>query len=278
MLNTTTYFSVNTMYSNVQVEDHNIAVYTHTSKATSPKDLAVLVVNGALGNVLTTAHFSHSLAGILEGVTVIQADLPGHGGSKGDPLHNIKDIASIVGKLMTILQEQPNFPKRYVVAGHSMGGSVAIEMALQGFNPEKLILLQTSPEWKIMESLNFLSGEILVETFGQMMEEEWPYIEDEQLLYELKSNLKKMTAAPLACAADIDALMSFDATEDLVYINVPTLVVYSEFDGTADQTKSHLLLERIRGAKGYFLKGGSHTSVMGKHLILAEIAANFILD
>ena len=56
--------------------------------------------------------------------TPIALDLPGRGGSDGPPLENAKQFAKFVDGFIKALKL-----KRVVVWGHSMGGSIAVDLA-----------------------------------------------------------------------------------------------------------------------------------------------------
>ena len=69
-------------------------------------------------------------AGPCGGFCVIAIDLPGHGGSPGPALDSVSAIADFVSAVL----EAARFP-RVVLLGHSMGGAVAIELAVLGRTP-----------------------------------------------------------------------------------------------------------------------------------------------
>ena len=85
----------------------------------------------------------------LAGMTVYALDLPGHGNSPGSGLQSIEAYRDSVFAFAEAL----NLP-RSVVAGHSMGGAIALDMALQA--PKRLaglILLGTSDRLPVSKRL-----------------------------------------------------------------------------------------------------------------------------
>lgn len=81
----------------------------------------VLLLHG-LG---ATSHIWRRVAQRLSGFQTIAVDLPGCGRSAmGPPSTSIAEVATLVDALMAELGEDP-----YAVAGHSLGGAVALELA-----------------------------------------------------------------------------------------------------------------------------------------------------
>jgi len=100
-----------------------------------PPGPPVVLIHGAGGNLM---HWPGELRR-LPGQTVYALDLPGHGKSAGSGRTDIASYAEIVGGFIAVL----GLP-RVVLAGHSMGGAVALEYALRSpQNLAGLVLLST---------------------------------------------------------------------------------------------------------------------------------------
>ena len=81
----------------------------------------MILIHGAGGSSLGW----HSLLRRMPGIKVIAPDLPGHGKSDGAGRQSINDYACDIYDLIHALK----LP-RVILAGHSMGGAVAIQTAL----------------------------------------------------------------------------------------------------------------------------------------------------
>lgn len=81
----------------------------------------LLFVHGAGGSGKI---WSYQLAGI-QGYNLIALDLPGHGHSEGSAADNIIEYCEFVGHFAQALEL-----RQFTIAGHSMGGAIAIELAL----------------------------------------------------------------------------------------------------------------------------------------------------
>jgi pimeloyl-ACP methyl ester carboxylesterase len=74
------------------------------------------------------------------GYSVLAVDLPGHGRSEGPPLATIGELAAWVGRLLDAAGVETA-----TLAGHSMGGSIALEAAaLLGARVTRLALIGTA--------------------------------------------------------------------------------------------------------------------------------------
>ncbi len=110
-------------------------------------------------NAQKTIVFLHGYAGVLESwefqinyfvrqtFRVVAPDLRGHGQS--DAPYSDYTMAELVNDLHTVV-ETLNLPERFLLAGHSFGGSIAVEYAAA--HPErleKLILIATAGEYPL---------------------------------------------------------------------------------------------------------------------------------
>ena len=85
----------------------------------------VILIHGAGGNHLYwPPEIRH-----LGGERILAVDLPGHGKSGGVGHHTIDDYATAIVEFMDAVHVS-----RAVLAGHSMGGAVALQMAIQSSN------------------------------------------------------------------------------------------------------------------------------------------------
>ena len=96
--------------------------YTTGGRGLNPDQPLLLFIHGAALDKtvwqLQTRYFAH------HGYTVMAVDLPGHGGSEGNPLSSIEDYAGWVATLV----ESAGYEMAHLV-GHSMGSLIALETA-----------------------------------------------------------------------------------------------------------------------------------------------------
>jgi pimeloyl-ACP methyl ester carboxylesterase len=164
-------------------------IFYLTASPNSGEDTAtVLCIHGAGGNC---RHWAHQLAVCDDwGYRIIAVDLPGHGHSAGEPLDSIDAYSSFVEELIQLLDL-----KRPILAGHSMGGAIAMELAAR------------QPD--------ILSGLILIGTLDQFAVAPW-------LLESLQSGVMPMSFIRLAYHKNADEKLLEQATREAEKVSAPT--------------------------------------------------------
>ncbi|MBS4031789.1 MAG: alpha/beta hydrolase [Clostridiales bacterium] len=199
---------------------------------------AVMFLHGAGGNSL---HWLGTEPPT--GWRVIAVDLPGHGNSGGDPRNGIFQYADWVAEFIRTLGERP------VLAGHSMGGAVAMTVALSV--PELLkglILVGTGAKLGVSPMiLNLCQGNSTLEIEDLMAKmaygslPTWEQIKD---WYQLFGQ-----ATCQAYFADFTACDRFDIRERVSEISLPTLVVCGSEDRLTPKKYSQYLASQIPKAR-----------------------------
>jgi pimeloyl-ACP methyl ester carboxylesterase len=96
--------------------------YQTLGNPAAPKGQRVLYVHGTGCNAQV---WQQHMAAIADTHTPVAIDLPGHGQSEGDGFRGVADYSHFVVKLASCLGWD-----RFVVAGHSMGGAIALTIAI----------------------------------------------------------------------------------------------------------------------------------------------------
>lgn len=164
---------------------------------------------------------------------VIAPDLRGHGDSEGEGPFNVDRLASDLAQLLDQLKFGPFF-----VIGHSMGGAVAMQLAL--FKPErvqKLVLADTLPTfrpdswrkrwllWVRLWIMRFLGPEALARRTARQL---FPK-PDQEALRELIVLRHGRTPKPVYLAL-LKTLSSWTVADKLSWLTMPVLVVAGERD------------------------------------------------
>ena len=111
-----------------------------------PHGQRVLYVHGTGCNARV---WSQHMAALAEAHTPVAIDLPGHGRSGGDGFRGMADYAHYVMALATALGWE-----QFVLAGHSMGGGVALAAALHHAERLKaLMLIDTGARLRVAPSI-----------------------------------------------------------------------------------------------------------------------------
>ena len=104
----------------------------------------VLLVHGARSNHRIWAPQLQALA---RRHTPIAMDLPGHGDSEGSGSRNVSEYRDFVKGP----RRRHGNRKSFVIAGHSMGGSIALDFTLNYPGVEAYIPVGSAPQWNIDE-------------------------------------------------------------------------------------------------------------------------------
>ncbi len=210
---------------------------------------------------------SHQLWGYairnLEAANVYALDLPGHGRSGGTGCWAVASYAAFVIGFMDALQL-----KHAVVAGHSMGGATAMEVALR--HPHRvsaLVLVATGARLRVLPAI--LSGTLsdFEETIKLICEYAYSSHAPPQLVRQGQRQM--LGAAPQTVHDDFAACDAFDVMERLAEIRCPTLVICGTEDTLTPQKYSTFLAERIAEAELKLVEGAGHMVIIEKPDIVA---------
>ncbi len=175
-----------------------------------------------------------------------------------------------------------------ILAGHSMGGMIAQQFALD--NPLRVRALLISGSMaraddftklifgfrrRVIEALgpeDFCRLQTIL-TSGKLAES----LPIASILEAEQRSLQSQTK-PEVLGARLKSIELFDRSADLEHINVPTLVISSEDDEQAPPRAGRLIASRIPGAKFELLQGGGHFFPKTLAPIYNELAGKFIAD
>ena len=226
----------------------------------------LMLVHGAGGNLM---HWPGELRR-LPGRTVYALDLPGHGKSGGAGRAEIGAYADGVRGFAEALGLVP-----FVLAGHSMGGAIALEFALR--YPARLaglILVGTGAKLRV-------APEILVgiqDDFQGTTEllAQWAHSEhvDPNLLRLYTRRLREVD--PQTLRADFLACDAFDRRVDVSRISLPTLILCGDADRMTPVKYSQSLHEQIAGSQLIVVPRAGHMVMLEQPAAVAEAVAYFL--
>lgn len=228
----------------------------------------LVFIHGAGG---THLHWSPTLRR-MQGVEVFGIDLPGHGGSEGEPQKSIDGYARRVVEWMDVLGLE-----QIVLAGHSMGGAIALTISLM--HPDRvagMVLVGSGARLRVHpQILSLTAGE---ESFQQASEliTAWAFSDrSDDRMKELA--LARLAEVPAHVVhADFLACDNFDIMDRLGGIDVPTLV----FCGTQDQLTpvkfSRYLADHLPDSRLELIQGAGHMVMLEKPEAMLEPLRAFL--
>ena len=226
-----------------------------------------LFIHGAGGSA-SSWYFQKELQKSME---VIFVDLPAHGKSPGPSLDRVEDMRDAVLETMGSLKIEKAF-----IAGHSMGGAIALSLALT--HPESvkgLILVGTGARLRVMP--DFLEG-VLKDKEGTLKAITEVAFGRNTPPAMRESGLAEM----MKCDAhtiynDYSACDKFDMMNSLGQIETPTLVVCAGSDLMTPPKYSEYIHSQIKGSEIELIEGIGHMIMLERPARLNKAVEEFVL-
>lgn len=219
----------------------------HASSAARPP---LILIHGAGGSFLSW----HPRLRRLEGETVYTLDLPGHGESQGAGRQSIQEYA---GDVLQFIKE--NGIQKPVLAGHSMGGAVALTLALEFSGKlSGLILLGTGAKLRVSPLL--LEKAANPDTFAAAVK----LVNDHSFSLNAPKDLPRLSIEnmsrgnPQTLLGDFLACNAFDETARINAVRLPALILCGAEDRMTPPKYSQYLKENLPNAQLHLLENCGH--------------------
>lgn len=227
--------------------------YHAAADPSADKGQRVIYVHGTGCNTRVWEKHMEALAASHNPVAI---DLPGHGESEGCGFRGAGDYSNFVVKLAEALGWD-----RFVVAGHSMGGAVAITTAV--YHPEMisgLMLISTGARLRVHPDILKDSLEAAQTGLPAVMDPSWAYAE---------STPQSVMDEVAAQTADTDLWVtygdwicsdSFDFSTRMKDINAPTLAIAGEEDRLTPPKYHKFFQEKMPDCRLEIIEKAGHWS------------------
>jgi pimeloyl-ACP methyl ester carboxylesterase len=206
----------------------------------------------------------------LPDATVYTFDLPGHGRSGGEGRDAIEEYAADVVAFLDALGIE-----QAIIAGHSMGGDVALTLALDF--PEwvaGLVLIATGARLRVAPAILDQLPDNFEEALGTITRFAWSPETPPALVESGQERLRETGSDVLL--GDLTACDRFDVMERLGEIDIPTLVVSGSADQLAPVKYAHYLAEHIAGAQIAIVEGAGHMVMLERPVGVADAVHGFL--
>ena len=215
----------------------------------------IVLIHGAGSNHLV---WNSQLAALAGTTRAYALDLPGHGRSGGGGRSASRGYADLVCSFLDALSLD-----RAIIAGHSMGGTIAQTLGLE--NPDRvlgLVLAGTGARLRVLPA--FLEGSVsdFANIAHQFNAAEFAPNSDERL--RKLSEQQLLACDPLVFHNDLVACNSFDALARVSEISVPTLVICGAQDWMTPVKYSQYLASKIPNAQLRLIEGAGHMLMIEK--------------
>lgn len=223
--------------------------------------MTLVFIHGAGGSPMTwhlqLLHFKDAVA----------VELPGHPNSSG--LTTIEEYANYVANYV-----QKNGVKDPVLVGHSMGGAIAIEIALRNLNLAGLVLVGTGARLRVHPDIlsktkeNYEEASKLIATWSVSS------TCDPVIVERIRNELLKVKAE--VTYGDFTACDKFDRMNHVEKIAYKTLIVVGADDRLTPVKYSQYLHDKIRNSKLVVIPGAGHSVMLEKHQLFNEALEAFL--
>jgi len=208
----------------------------------------------------------------LPGYQIFALDLPGHGKSPGTGQQSITAYCTRVTAWLDAVSLE-----RIIIAGHSMGGAIALMMALE--HPSRvvgLILLGAGARLRVHPDFLASSANQVNYLTAVKMFIDWGFSpQAPSRLVELASQ-RMVESSPQVLYGDFMACDGFDVTKRLSEIGCPSLVICGEQDRMTPLRYAQFLVDRIRDARLETIPGGGHMVMLEKPREVMDVMQRFL--
>ena len=226
---------------------------------------ALLLLHGAAGSHLVWPGALRRLAAR----RVLALDLPGHGRSDLPGRRTMAHYAAAVGDFIAAIGAP-----EIVIAGHSMGGAIALTVALEPPAALRgLVLMSVGPQMRVNDTLlggglaDFEAAADFIVTYGFADAPE-----------ELRQQTRQaiLQAGAATTFGDFLACSRFDARARLPGIHLPALVIGGDEDRLTPPRQMDALAAGLLHAKRARLAGAGHFVMLEQPVEVAALVAGFL--
>lgn len=253
----------------VEVNGRRLSYLTAGDSLRAP---SILLVHGS---GVSAGYWLNQLRGLCATCRLVAIDLPGHGQSDAMPAVSVEAYADVVGQFLHDLGTGP-----VVVAGHSLGGAVAMALAVrQPRLVTGLILLATTaklPSGDVADRwLAYLPGPLRKIIFFAMAQ---------KLLFGPGAPLRAVSLGmhelhccrPETILTDVRAARAMDLTQQAARLTVPTLILCGSRDTLTPPTLSEQLHRLIPKSRLSILDGAGHMLLLEAPDLVNQAMESFV--
>lgn len=230
--------------------------------------ISLVLIHGAGG---THLHWPHELRR-MTGEVVYSIDLPGHGGSGGNVAESVEAYAQGVTEWLDDKDLEV-----VVLVGHSMGGAIAMMIALEA--PQRvrgLVLVGSGARLRVHPQILALTENESLYRKATELVTQWAFSEyADGRMMELAQ--KRMVEVPAEVVhGDFVACDHFDIMKRLGEISIPTLILCGSADQLTPVKYSHYLAENIPHARLVVIENAGHMVMLEKPLEVVKHIQQFL--
>lgn len=193
------------------------------------------------------------------GWCLVGIDLPGHGASGGVASVQVSDYAAALKEFL----EKSGLPRPYILIGHSMGGNISLQSALDFPTlVDGLVLIGSGARMPVNQQMLDQLGQGTFDT--SFLKIAYSREAPPELL---QSELEMWSASSQPqLFADFTACNSFDVSGQVAAIKQPVLILVGDQDKMTPLKSSQFLNQNIAGSTLAVIPGSGHHLMLEKPL------------
>lgn len=258
--------------------------YSFNGASNSGKGINLLLIHGAGGQEVdwplawrSVSDLTRTLGltpkdhgGELDNYPIYSLDLPGHGKSGGESQTSVEKYVDIVNKFVTAIKLD-----NVCIVGHSMGASIALNAALDKYNWLRAMAL-TGGASKMFVTDAILEG--LKENFEPTIENivKYSWYKNTGAFFKQKARQRMLEAGSKVVHDDFYACSQFDVSDRLAEIDIPTLVIASNYDRMVPIKVSHKMADQLSRSTFVTLENCGHFQHIEQTSRVAKELANYL--
>lgn len=243
-------------------------VYRHHAPATPGVCPPLVLVHGAGADSL---HWPPQLRR-LSASDVYALDLPGHGRSTGPGRNTIGGYTQVIKAFAEALALPP-----FVLAGHSMGGAIALDFALHyGAQVAGLALVGSSARLRVNAAILDGLNTDFAATTAQLID--WMYTPAFPPTLRLRALAQLRTNDPQTLRDDFVACDAFDVRNQVSSLTLPTLIICGVADKMTPVKVSDALHQAIPGSQLHLVEDAGHMVMLEQSAVVTALFREFLAD
>ena len=208
--------------------------------------------------------------GELDNYPIYSLDLPGHGKSGGKSQTSVEKYAAAVNEFVTAIKLD-----NVCIVGHSMGASIALNAALNKYSWLTAIAMIGGAS-KMFVTDAILEG--LKENFEPTIENivKYSWYKNTGAFFKQKARQRMLEAGSKVVHDDFYACSQFDVSDRLAEIDIPALVIASDYDRMVPLKISREMADQLSRSTFVTLENCGHFQHIEQTSRVAKELANYL--
>ena len=249
----------------VTTVNRNNIYYECPNPVGQSKGKVVILIHGATSNHKI---WNPQVVSLAREHTPIAVDLPGHGESEGSGSTQVSEYTDFLKGFVDALGLT-----EFVLAGHSMGGSISIDFNLRYPGVTGLILVGAAASWEIPQVSIDLWKTDPQAARDRSNELNFGKNTPRSVIEQNERNAAGIS--PLVAAGDLEACQIFDMVSELERIKAPTAIICGDEDFYAVEG-SKVLHEKIAESRLEWIKGVGHDPSIETPDVTNQLMGDFL--